>query len=603
MVIVINSMISNEEFLYQFSKLSVRAKTVCFNSNLNELGDFIRYMTHNNSFLNLRNCGTLTNLELLEFCKAIQIGEYYEPRLPELNETLLKYSNLNDQSLIDFTNWYCIRAKKLSIRSKNAISKIQNQKTIGQVLSLLLDDQFNALSIKNIGKKSGREINEFIIEIRNYLDNESVENLDDTHSFRLKMLRLFDIDIWDNTSQCPVTKNVLFYFEQIVSHCDYFNISEQEAIKFYYYLDNSIDEVAHCIGKSFERARQIIKKSLPVKLGRIINQVNFEFNVFDELKQKLLGECICFTPNQLGDFHASSHYSVLPFKLFLDLLCKQGKNTGYSFISVDEPILYSCKTNHYHYQKYTQSRYSKNYWFISIEHAEKDFIKNVLSLIILKYTSENKEDKVLGWHEISTKLTENQRRIVSQILLDEFKIKTVERGIYLFRNTQIKLDELIYEAIEDIGRMCFLDEIVNKLQNNQIEYYRFLKGSQSLRTLITRRKDLFIYERRKGKSCYGLKIWEDNKGFKGGTIKDLVVEFLLAQSGPMHISSIAEFVQQFRSQTNAYSILQNLKLDKKNRFLFYKGGMIGLEKDGLEQIAASYEEITVETLIEDIFDY
>ena len=79
-----------------------------------------------------------------------------------------------------------------------------------------------------------------------------------------------------------------------------------------------------------------------------------------------------------------------------------------------------------------------------------------------------------------------------------------------------------------------------------------------------------------GRSTFGLKEWEnDNEGIKGGTIKEKVIELLLAAQKPLHISEISHEVNKCRN-TNETSILTNLKIDKNNKFSFYPNQFVGL---------------------------
>ena len=79
------------------------------------------------------------------------------------------------------------------------------------------------------------------------------------------------------------------------------------------------------------------------------------------------------------------------------------------------------------------------------------------------------------------------------------------------------------------------------------------------------------------KSVFGLKKWESElDNFKGGTIRDIVEEYLMQFAVPKHISEITKHVLKYRPKSNQYSILQNLKLDESGLYIFFKGSHIGL---------------------------
>ena len=76
---------------------------------------------------------------------------------------------------------------------------------------------------------------------------------------------------------------------------------------------------------------------------------------------------------------------------------------------------------------------------------------------------------------------------------------------------------------------------------------------------------------------FGLQEWENNlENFRGGTIRSIVADFLDGESEPKHISVIAQFVLTYRPDTYERSILDNLKADETNTFVFFKNSVIGL---------------------------
>lgn len=98
---------------------------------------------------------------------------------------------------------------------------------------------------------------------------------------------------------------------------------------------------------------------------------------------------------------------------------------------------------------------------------------------------------------------------------------------------------------------------------------------QSVRSTLQREKDLFIYIGRT--STYGLKKWQDKRdNLKGGTIRDIVEEFLNTKDEPIHITEIMKYVLKFRN-TNEYSVKTNIELEENKRFQFFAGDFVGLK--------------------------
>src|SRR5438045_7022694 len=97
----------------------------------------------------------------------------------------------------------------------------------------------------------------------------------------------------------------------------------------------------------------------------------------------------------------------------------------------------------------------------------------------------------------------------------------------------------------------------------------------SVRSGLQREKELFIFIGRS--STYGLRKWqEERENLKGGTIRDIVEEYLKMEDEPKHISEITKFVQKYRN-TNEYSVKTNLDLEGSIRFQSFPGEFIGLK--------------------------
>ena len=79
------------------------------------------------------------------------------------------------------------------------------------------------------------------------------------------------------------------------------------------------------------------------------------------------------------------------------------------------------------------------------------------------------------------------------------------------------------------------------------------------------------------KTLYGLKEWERTKNLKGGSIKQLCINYLESKSTPVHMLELSRFIIKNR-ETNQKNILTNLKLDPHHNFVYFKSNFIGLRK-------------------------
>ncbi len=127
------------------------------------------------------------------------------------------------------------------------------------------------------------------------------------------------------------------------------------------------------------------------------------------------------------------------------------------------------------------------------------------------------------------------------------------------------------EVLESEDRMMKVEEIA-KVVNERFPFLEMTE--QSVRSTIQRGEDIFIYFGRT--STYGLRKWEGEKqNLRGGTIRDIVEDFLQSSDSTKHISEIAEHVLQFR-KSNERSILTSLRAEGNKRFHFFDGYYIGL---------------------------
>jgi hypothetical protein len=162
--------------------------------------------------------------------------------------------------------------------------------------------------------------------------------------------------------------------------------------------------------------------------------------------------------------------------------------------------------------------------------------------------------------------------ICEKIINEEFEIYLdLEENINFKRNTTRQAHEYAFEALEHLGKPSKVKEIFEKV----IELHPNYDTEEAKIRVSMKRKNGFVPIGRK--SVFGLKKWESElDNFKGGTIRDIVEEYLMQFAIPKHISDITEHVLKYRPKSNQYSILQNLKLDESGLYIFFKGSHIGL---------------------------
>jgi hypothetical protein len=122
-----------------------------------------------------------------------------------------------------------------------------------------------------------------------------------------------------------------------------------------------------------------------------------------------------------------------------------------------------------------------------------------------------------------------------------------------------------------LGKPSKVNEITRKIEEMFPDYET---NDAKVRASLKRQNGFVPIGRR---SIFGLKEWEKElENFKGGTIRQIVAEYLNNNSSPQNYSDITSYVLQFRPKTNEYSIIQNIKLDESKTFIFFKNSFVGL---------------------------
>ncbi len=160
--------------------------------------------------------------------------------------------------------------------------------------------------------------------------------------------------------------------------------------------------------------------------------------------------------------------------------------------------------------------------------------------------------------------------IAEYILFNEFQLSINSDDCIVFsRNTKIQVIDYVLRALEESKKPLTVYELFDTIE--QI-YPGIAKSPESIRASCNRDSKLIFFGR---SSTYGLKIWENDFSIKGGTIRDIVEEYLQNQTEPKHIDEITDYINNFRD-TNSRNIYANLHLDDNKRFIFFSGMLIGI---------------------------
>ena len=610
------------EQIYNSKDISVRALNVCNYNNLNDLSSILKYYREYRSFEGLRNCGKKSNLELIAVCVKYFNHINWNVNESENKEVLIidrvyKFNRSQREVINSFVE---LSVNNLSLRSRNAfilyLDKDIKIKNIAE--KILTNQRFNFQDINNIGSKSVVELNEFISALIRFIEEVSsfevekdliplknkfflektfsettipseiieaqsiiklidfllkVEDADQI-SFSDDKYSILDTDpIWSNPKSKPKSllkagNNNLFTKIKV-------KLVFQKALKIYNnQIHKNLDEIAEECNLTRERVRQIKN----ICLEDIFNNFNFLKFIDDDLFHKygidcnqdiiIIDEVLKDTINEINQTNFSAEF--LSFLIFVNLSDK------FDLVGEIDDVLQP---------KYFNSKDSHQWKIFYLVNKKISSLFNFLGFAndLDKRLSERIEE-TYGFHFTSylnnfIKIEDNSQLsmispIAERIINQEFDLFIdLNDNIVFNRNTIKQVREYVIEALEKLGAPSNIEEIYNLIVEIHPE---ITKSPEALRGSLQRSPEIIYFGR---SSTYGLKKWETEKeGIKGGTIKDIILDYLENKNYPVHILELLNEVHRYREETNAKSIITNLKLDPQNQFIIFNQSFIGLSR-------------------------
>lgn len=568
--------------IYKKGNLGIRSYHVCKYNNIETIYDLKEYFVKNKSFTKFRNCGRKSNEELIEICNKYQ-GEHFENRETEIKKENSLKTIISDLTRVQreaINSFIQVNTNSLSVRSKNAISfhLRGNLKIKNFAENILLSDSFNVKNIKNVGAKCVLEIEIYISIIKDFMIEVSQSD-NEKHLISLKnnflIQRTFSISkipnkILESESIFLLTdfllnQNALFDETQTVIVKNAFKIYQNQK-------ESSLDDIAKKVNLTRERVRQIRK----LCIDDLFNKLLFIQNFNDDLLQKYN---IDINSDQIEiNQELVDNINVTNFKYlsreFVSYILYVYLSEKFSLIGEIEDVLQPRYFN-------ARNRHNwKNFYLI-----EKDIVKEIDFNALANDIENRINDRIVESYSFNFKsylskfLTNNNIEFLDtafpigeKIINDEFELfLDLDENLIFKRNTKKQAHEYAYEALEHLGKASKVKEIFEKI----LELYPNYDTDEPKVRVSMKRKNGFVPIGRK--SIFGLKKWEKElDNFKGGTIRDIVEEYLSQFTEPLHISEITSHVLKYRPKSNQYSILQNLKLDESGLYIFYKGSHVGL---------------------------
>lgn len=569
-------------FLSDIELLSVRSRNVLRSLGYpisNSKDFFQRLLSLDGIKLSkIRNCGQKSSNEIILFLNTFSrklltsgvftIGKNIEDTGGLAEENRSNHRDLpiyieNIRPIIFHNNG------NLSVRSNNALNNLIESchHSVQSFYNLITSPDFSVVTLRNVGKGTAEELSMAINEIKEKIeyyssaDEKTIEEdlyvsaLENLYSNKVVVKELLSFK--RDNGYFPYFKAIQEYLNQCPNQ-DVIIINNGIRINYDSRLD--LPKIASQIEYSYERIRQI--------RDNYFNELTNFFNSLSELN-----------PND------TCHYSCLMNDLHREVLSSESVDfcidfihwvigsifKEYSFIGNPHTTL----TSSFSTRGFLALVPSKLVALFDFD----GFIQNLNSVVKEKRTDEQSiplNDLISPY--IKQKYIEDYDDIETacrSIIYLHFKLD-IDYGKVIFKaNKQKTLPYLIHDIIKEKGEPMSLDQIIEEFI---FLYPERSVNTASFRSSILHHPDIISV----GKSGnYSLKAW--NKDYlREGTIRDFVCEFLDSRDVSLATpEEIVEYVQRFRPQSTARSIISNIFQDRDHKFSkFTKVGANGIKYIG-----------------------
>lgn len=585
--------------------ISSRTFNICKYNNIKTVDEVIKYYLTKKNFFILRNCGKKSNEELIDVVN-LYIDEYskkIESNISNehsLNEDINKATRLQREVINRFILEH---TEQLSKRSSNALLTYLNGnlKIKNFAENFFSTNVFNIQSINNIGDKCIPEIENYITVIKEFV-KKVIQSEDEKYLFSLKnkFLLQHTFSITNIPSEILESESIFlltdFLLNQNALYDENQTIIVKKALKIYQnQKELTLEDIADEIVLSRERVRQIRVICLDNLFNKLIFIQNFNDDLFEKYNIDIHSNQIEINSNVVNLINTNNKTNLS--REFITYILFAYLSNKFSLIGNIEDILIPKHINERNTRN-TSNRYKWfNFYLIKKEIANELDFNTLTADIDIRIKDRIEESYSFNFKSYLSKFLFNNNieildiafPIAEKIVNDEFELYLdLYENIIFKRNTNKQAYEYSYNALEQLGKPSKVKEIFEKILELNPNYET---DEDKVRSSLKRTNGFVPIGR---KSVFGLKKWESElDNFRGGTIKDVIIDFLQNKTEPTHISSVLEYLDKFRENKDAKSVLTNLKVDPKKRFLIYNQGFIGL-KINKSKYSNKYENLPVQ---------
>lgn len=570
--------------IYKNENLSVRSYHACKYGGLETLSDIIKFYRESGSFDKLRNCGKKSDEELTGLYRKYKNIDFgLDKSYPVIIENKFKkiISELSRNQREVINSFIHVNTNSLSNRSQNAVKAFldYNLKIKSFAEKILYINNFEIKELKNVGARSESElgvyiniVEDFIIEVSENKNDKSLISLKNkflihkTFSITNIPIEILESESIFQLTSFLINQNALYDVNQTKILIKAFKIYQNSPV-------TSLDDIAPDVNLTRERVRQIRKVIFEELFDKLLFIKNFNDNLLQKYGIDNNQLFIEINDSQLQRINNQNETNFT--KEFVTYLIFTYWSSEYELVGnyedVSQPKFFNARDRHNWNNFYlVKKEIVLEFDFISlandISERLNDRIAETYSFSFKSYLSNYLLNDNL---EILSSIVEVAEKIINQ----EFEIYIdLDDNLVFERNSSKTGFEYSYDALQQLGKPSKVSEITKKI----IELYpNYQTDDSKVRASLKRINGFVPFGRA---SIFGLKKWENEKSnIKGGTIRSISEEFLSNYTVPMHIKDIAEFVLQYRPESNEKSIIYNLKMEDNNRFLFFKNSFIGLK--------------------------
>ncbi len=573
----------NNFIQFEFGLLSVRSKNILryiLDNNFDIL-NFIEKFHLDKDFdiYKVRNAGDKSVEELHSFIKKVEFSilQSAEMDFNSANDQLGENAHFDEEinptlgQIIAINNFIVSEFGKLSVRVQNSLIDLLDHNLDIRNFSdkIFLSEDFAFYKLRNIGAKSVLEFNEFVQTVTEYVT--SITNYTEQNSFDPNVMRHFGVKGNNLNSYTSIFQSVNEFINQ---NKIYKKATEklifQEGLKIYANnQEQTLEDLGEKLNLTRERIRQI--------RNRIIAEISQKFHFIKEFREDLFEKYnIDLTGNKIvldtPKFESINNLNKTGFSAeFITFLI-------YIYVSDEFDLIGNIEDVLQYKNQISRNRHNwKNFYIINKSFvAEFDF-EAFINDIETRLQERFKETYCLNFKNylFNFLLNSNSENlfiisaIAEEVLNLEFEIFVEEDDSIKFgRNKPKHVGEYAIDALERLGTPSRLEEIYNLIEKT---CPGVTKSQGALRGSLQRTPEIIYFGR---SSTYGLKKWE-NENIRGGTIKDIVEEYLKYSDTPIHLSEVVDYVNKFRN-TTIKNLSTNLKLGNQNRFCFFENSYVGL---------------------------